>query len=151
MSMVGRSLVAWLASGLLLTACTTGTQRASVPLGEAPLPMTPIAPPPTDLLASPAVETTQQTGQINVDANAALQAELTALRQDVGQQIAGLAVKVDRSVNNYDAWTLRLQAIGQWLPWLLVGVPVLTYVAPKLCWQLVRGAGRRVAERRNWR
>jgi hypothetical protein len=45
---------------------------------------------------------------------------------DVRAQVAS----VDQSTSNYDAWALRIQAIG---PWLLLGLP-LPYVLGKLLW-----------------
>lgn len=89
---------------------------------------------------SGSVPTAQQaSGQIAANLAAEIQTEFAALRQDVGQQVNGLIACVDRSVNNYDAWTLRInalcQAAGAWLPWIVVGVPVVTCVLPKLAWK----------------
>lgn len=125
---------AWL---LLLTGCAAGEHRVSVPLSQAPGGL--------DSPAPGATEITQQSGQVNIEA--ALRAELSLLRQEVGEQINGLAVKVDRSINNYDVWTLRLQTIGQWLPWLLIGIPFVTYIGPKLLWHATGRAGRRLRQR----
>ena len=78
--------------------------------------------------------------------------ELIGLRQDVGEQVNALVSQVDRSVNNYDAWTLRLQAIGQaigaWLPWLVIGIPLVTYIGPKLGWHATAAVGKLVMKKK---
>ena len=58
---------------------------------------------------------------------------------DVSAQVAN----VDQSTNNYDAWALRLQAVG---PWLLLGLP-FPYVFGKLVWKTAGKAGAVVRRR----
>ena len=70
------------------------------------------APPPT-------IDTA--TGQIA----AVIDANFKLLTQEVGEQINALSV--DQSVNNWDAWSLRL----------LILSPVLGYILPKMAWHRV--------------
>lgn len=64
-----------------------------------------------------------------VETVAALTADVQRVEAGVGD-IAARIARVDQSVNNYDEWTLRIQAIA---PWLLLALP-LPYVLGKIVW-----------------
>ncbi|HOO16679.1 MAG TPA: hypothetical protein PLU99_06160 [Phycisphaerae bacterium] len=105
---------------LTLTGCTAASLSSRA--GRGPGSATPDAPP-----ASPRDELLQQAAG-TIAANIAT--ELSGIRQS--------------TTNAYDPWTLRLQTLWP----MVLAVPLLTYIAPKVGWRAVARLAQRWERRR---